>query len=70
MSNMQVSLGCMAPTLKEQGFDDDKGHLEKDREAIQRLSIRGYLTRSTRVSAEKKLVKKLRPLHVKGECDE
>lgn len=52
----------MAPQLTEQGFDDEKGHLQKDIDAICRLSVRGIITQAERDRAEKRLVKRLKPL--------
>lgn len=59
---MQVRIGPMAPQLTEQGFDDEKGHLQKDIDAICRLSVRGIITQAERDRAEKRLVKRLKPL--------
>jgi hypothetical protein len=55
----KVQLGMLAPTLAEQGFDDDNGQLQIDAVAIGRLYVRGYLTESQRDSAERKLVRRL-----------
>lgn len=58
---MQVRLGALVPTLTEQGFLDEDGHLQKDAEAITRLSVRGILTQAETEKAYKRPVKKLVP---------
>lgn len=59
---MDVIIGGTAPSLKEQGFDDEDGHLQKDVDAIIRLVARGIITGKERTNAEKRLVRKLKPL--------
>lgn len=60
-TRMQVRLGALCPTVKEQGFVDEDGHLQRDAEEILRLYVRGYLSESQRTAAEKKLVSRLTP---------
>lgn len=57
-----VDFGWGAPSIHEQFpelAEDVATHLEKDREAMLRLRIRGYLTDSARDSVMKKIVKSL-----------
>jgi hypothetical protein len=59
---MQVRLGAMSPSLREQGFDDEDGRLQEDAAAIARLHVRGLLTATETRNAERRLVKRLLPL--------
>ena len=63
-NQIQLALGALGPHLSEQlenfYFDvSDIEHLEKDRQAINRLRIGGYLMASAVASVEKKLLKKI-----------
>ncbi|WP_266029913.1 hypothetical protein [Brucella intermedia] len=64
MSNHRngVDFGWGAPSIQEQFpelSEDVASLLEKDREAMLRLRLRGYLTDSARDSVVKKIVKSL-----------
>ncbi|KAB2792559.1 hypothetical protein F9K96_05295 [Brucella anthropi] len=64
MSNNRncVDFGWGAPSIHEQFpelSEDVANHIEKDREAMLRLRIRGYLTDSQRDSVMKKIVKSI-----------
>lgn len=57
-----VEFGWGAPSIHEQFpelSENVANHLEKDREAMLRLRIRGYLTNSSRDNVMKKIVKSL-----------
>lgn len=61
---MDIALGALSPPLSEQlkdtGIAADKLKLlDMDSDAINRLRIRGYLTDSATVSAQKKLIKEI-----------
>jgi len=61
---MNIALGALSPALSEQlkdtGIPADKLKLlDMDSDAINRLRIRGYLTDSATVSAQKKLIKEI-----------
>ena len=62
-----VKLGALCPDLKEQGWDDENGHLQKDADAISRLRIRGILSEPEARRARDRLVKRLKPAHYRQE---
>ena len=63
-----VKLGALCPDLKEQGWDDENGHLQKDADAISWLAVRGILTTAEATRARDRLVKRLKPLEHDDLC--
>ena len=59
-----VLFGALAPSLREQGWDDDGGLLQQDADAISRLYVRNLISQSVVEKAHRKIVKRLRPLPV------
>jgi hypothetical protein len=59
MMSVQLSLGVGGPTIGEQFPEMDEEyarHHQRDSEAITRLYVRGVITHTERVKAEKRLV--------------
>lgn len=61
---MPVHFGALVPSLTEQGFDDEDGHLQSDVDAIARLSVRGLLSASETDKARRRVIKRLRVLRL------
>lgn len=58
----QIQMGAFAPSLSEQGFADlidanTLDHLQKDADAISRLSVRGIIPDSVAGKARERLVR-------------
>ncbi len=60
-ANTEVVFGTLAPPLHEQlgGSEADWEHEQLDANALVRLKVRGYISRSALQTAEKRLVKRI-----------
>ena len=50
-----IELGMLSKQLKEQGWDDDNGHFQRDADALSRLAVRNLISQSVSNKARDKL---------------